>query len=121
MSCITCPWLSSRRLVINPDGQVFPCCFFANITYISKMHGYPKDYDSAPPEDLRYELADTRLVSYNVPREPLLADYIKNEEHLNLNNNSMEDILNHSWFKTLYESWEDSSKVSRICLKHCSK
>lgn len=29
-NCISCRWLNNRKIVVNPDGQVLPCCYLAN-------------------------------------------------------------------------------------------
>lgn len=119
MSCVDCQWLKSNRIIINPDGQVIPCCFFANILYTSKQFNYPKTRELGNTDSLENEMVDNRLVSYQVTQDPILAEYIENESEMNLMNNSMSEILEHKWFHMLYDSWNDSDKVSRICLKHC--
>ena len=30
---IKCEWLSQDKILVNPDGQVFPCCYLANKYY----------------------------------------------------------------------------------------
>ena len=34
MEKILCRWLEKKRLVVNPDGQVHPCCYFGNYHYM---------------------------------------------------------------------------------------
>lgn len=92
---IRCKWIDSRRIVVNPDGQVVPCCYFANRHYINKGFKYTVDGD-------------------------ILDKYNKAAGELNAFNNPIDEIVNHKWFDELYESWNDSSTVSKICVKHCS-
>lgn len=120
---ITCEWASTNRVITNPDGQVIPCCFFANIIYIAKMFDYPTEYEEAKPEeyDLEYQVGHIPLIAAAGRLDKILNDYIENKDELNLFNHDMETILNHDWFKRLEESWDDPDKVSGICMKHCSK
>ena len=39
---IFCYFYEKGELQINPDGQVFPCCFIANSMFVSKTFDYPK-------------------------------------------------------------------------------
>ena len=119
---ITCQWASTNRIITNPDGQVVPCCFFANILYIGKQFGYPEKYEEATKEeyDLEYQVAFTPLVAARVMEEPILRKYVENEKELNLFDNNLQDIINHEWFKELEASWDDPAKVSSICVKHCT-
>lgn len=92
---VKCKWLESGRIVINPDGQVVPCCFFANRLYTTKIFRA-------------------------VPEGGILDNYNKAAEELNVFNQPIDKILQHNWFNQLYQSWNDSDKVSKICIKHCS-
>ena len=92
---IKCKWIESRRIVVNPDGQVVPCCYFANRLYINKGFKFTAEND-------------------------ILDKYNKAAGELNAFNNPIDEIINHQWFDDLYESWNDSNTVSKICVKHCS-
>ena len=116
---IKCEWASTDRIITNPDGQVVPCCFFANLLYISKQLGYPEELPNIKREEfeLEYQVAFTPLIV----QDPILRDYIEHEEELNLFTNDLKDIINNDWFKRLEESWDDPEKVSSICVKHCQQ
>lgn len=119
---ITCEWASTNRVITNPDGQVIPCCFFANIIYIAKLFDYPSEYGEAKPEeyDLEYQVGHIPRIAAAGKKDKILNSYIDSKDDLNLYNQDLEAILNHDWFKELEESWDDPSKVSNICMKHCS-
>lgn len=119
---IKCQWMESGRLIVNPDGQVIPCCFFANSIFVSKMFNYPSSYN--PKEHkfgLKDELTKYRLTAAETTNDNILKSYIDHAEDLNAYNHSIEEILNHSWFQNLYSSWTDVNRVSPLCVKHCSK
>ncbi len=92
---IRCKWIESRRIVVNPDGQVLPCCYFANLIYINKKFSFTVEDD-------------------------IFDKYNKVASELNAFNKPIDTIVAHQWFDDLYESWNDSSTVSKICVKHCS-
>lgn len=97
-----------NKFLVNPDKQVFPCCYLANQGYKFKVTG-------------KYN--DAGMISRGVDdvAHPLMQSYYQNQEELNLENHSIEEILNHEWFtKTLPESW-DSDKPHRLCLVMCSR
>jgi hypothetical protein len=118
--CISCEWMTRKRIVVNPDGQVIPCCYFANNIFVSKQFGYPDKYESIDKYPLEYELVNYPLVSHETTQDPILNSYIENKQDLNIFNNDIEDILSHEWFQELYDSWNDENKISPICLKHCT-
>ena len=120
---IKCEWASTDRIITNPDGQVVPCCFFANLLYISKQLGYPEKLPNIKREEfeLEYQIAFTPLIVQETMEDPILRDYIEHEEELNLFTNDLKDIINNDWFKRLEESWDDPEKVSSICVKHCQQ
>ena len=41
---VTCKWLTMSKCLINPDGQVLPCCYLAN-TAIHHTHLDNKELD----------------------------------------------------------------------------
>jgi len=56
-SCISCKWLNARRILVNPDGQVLPCCYLGNSFY---RNGYPYNMEEhnifkKPLEDILKE------------------------------------------------------------------
>ena len=32
-NCIECEWKNNNRVIVNPDGQVWPCCYLSNLAY----------------------------------------------------------------------------------------
>lgn len=105
---IICRWMKANKFLVNPDKQVFPCCYLANQGYKFKVTGKYNDID---------------MVAKGVHdvAHPLMQSYYKNQEELNLENHSIEEVLTHDWFsKTLPESW-DSDIPHRLCLLMCSK
>jgi len=118
--CISCEWMNRKRIVINPDGQVIPCCYFANNIFVSKQFGYPDTYEKPDEYPLEYALVNYPSSARKTVHDPILKSYIDNEKDLNIFNNDIEDILDHKWFQELYDSWDDSDKISSICTKHCT-
>ena len=118
---VKCKWLEIQRIVINPDGQVLPCCYFANLMHVGKKFGYPTTRPERPLEPkLEHELVNYDMFASSAVTTKILKDYIEVADELNVFNHPIDKILEHPWFNLLYESWDDSDKVSRICLKHCS-
>lgn len=107
---IGCKWARSRKILVNPDGQVWPCCYFANTSYYTKKL-QEQGRDDEIPGGHRKQVV-----------HPVIANYFENEKDLNIFNNDIEDILDHEWYmKTLPESWEDSDTVHPICKRFCSE
>jgi hypothetical protein len=105
---IVCRWMEENKFLVNPDRQVWPCCYLANQGYKFRRTGQYKD-----PEILAVGKDDIT--------HPVMQSYYEVEEELNLKNNSINDILKHEWFtKTLPESW-DSDDPHRLCMIVCSK
>ena len=103
---IRCKWAEWGKVLVNPDGQVWPCCYFANRTYNAQRHGgffeegsnWFKDEEGAK----------------------ILGKYKESMDELNVKNKSMEEILNHKWYtKDLPESWEKEETRFQQCRKFC--
>jgi len=92
--CISCKWLKMRMVLVNPDGQVLPCCYIANNYY---------------------------QFGAQVFNGQTMLDYKKEEKDNNIFHKPLEDILAESnWFNdTLPESW-DSKEPVRQCVRYCS-
>ena len=104
MSKITCRWLEKSRMVVNPDGQVHPCCYFANFHYMNK-HQNPEGYK---------HFFETH------PDQSLMAEYDRNKDDLNINNKSMKEILTHEWYdQSLPNSWKEQNTRHEICIRFC--
>jgi hypothetical protein len=91
------------RILVNPDGQVWPCCYFCNKTYRGEHTGKFDEW-------------------FHHPEEELFHKYYANKEDLNLQNKTMEEILNHEWFtKDLPESWEKEETRVEQCRRFCEQ
>lgn len=125
-SCINCEWFRTNQVIINPDGQVYPCCYISNTLYLSKQYGYPKKGDliNIKNEDsLEYELQHSEGIAMGVPvKDWLYSEYIENEKEFNIDNKPLEEILNHEWFDKLKNSWEDDNDIPIpiICKTWCT-
>lgn len=91
-NCITCQWMDTRRVLVNPDGQVLPCCYIANPFYTGGAKA----------------LKNETMLNYN------------KEEH-NIFNKPLEDILAESdWFnEQLFDNWNSDNPIKQ-CVKFCS-
>jgi hypothetical protein len=100
---IRCEWADKKRFVINPDGQVWPCCYFANLDY------YVKNEENIPG-------GHEKQIAHS-----LYKDYDENREEYNAFNCPAHKILQKEWFtKILPESWElDEDDRHFLCIKHC--
>lgn len=93
---IKCRWaLPRNEVVVNPDGQVLPCCFHAN-------HYYGNWSKNIIKEDPTYKY------------------YIENKNEFNVFKTSIIDIMNSKHFtKTLPESIKGDNP-NWSCIKNCS-
>jgi len=87
---IRCKFLEgTTKTMINPDGQVWPCCYLA-----SDQYGKP-----------------------NKEEHPLLKMYHDNKDKYNLQNDSVKNITNKDWFqKDLTDSFK---QPTNICEFNC--
>lgn len=105
---IVCRWMEEKKLVVNPDRQVWPCCYLANQGYKFKTTGQYNDENilARSNEDVSH---------------PVMQEYYRNEDQLNLSKNPLNKVLEHDWFtKTLPESW-DTDNPHRLCMIMCSR
>ena len=104
---VRCYWMLEGRIVISPDGQVMPCCFFENQIYkdMKSVEGHPT------------------YLHYDIPmaENKMIADYIEHKDELNIHNRPLKEILEHSWFQRLYESWDDFDTIDPLCIRMCSR
>lgn len=106
---IKCKWMEEKRILVNPDGQVFPCCYLANVYYMSKQF-----FD----QDREAQLYDGHKAEM---KQMLLKKYAENEKENNIFETDMDTILNGEWLtKTLPESWESEDTVHIQCKRVCS-
>ena len=100
-SKIICRWAMPRNeVVINPDGQVLPCCYHANGHYKFKFdHTYGKELNHHPV----YQ-----------------DDYNKNEKQYNVFYTPLSEIMQSKWYnETLPNSIKGDNPVFQ-CVKQCS-
>ena len=113
MTKIVCEWEKINKFLINPDGQVYPCCYLSNATYQAKNN-----------EDETKEWWTKNGINKHYSKSKhlhIMKKYYEFEEELNIFNNSIIDILNHEWFqKILPESWKDDEYTHKECMKMCS-
>ena len=98
---IVCRWAKPRNeIVVNPDGQVLPCCFHANAHYQNQFDSnYGKEVHEHP---IYMEEYDANQKDYNILYTPL------------------SDIINSNWFsKTLPQSMTSNNAVPQ-CERQCS-
>lgn len=117
---IECQWMKSKRLLINPDGQVLPCCFFANVIYMLTKFNDNDMKAKGKDRGIEDQIMDKGLVAIETNAEPVFQEYLKNKENYNIHHTPLEEIINSNWFtKTLPESWDDPNIAVRQCKKHC--
>lgn len=94
-----CPWAERNRFVVNPDGQVWPCCYFANSDFTARG----------------------RNADFLQNRHYLNKMYNDKRDHMNVANRPAHEILQDSWFDALHESMQDSDTRHPTCRHHCCK
>jgi hypothetical protein len=105
---IECMWQKDSKFLVNPDKQVWPCCYLGNQGYFMKAIAAHRD------SDMLAKGVDDVV-------HPVMQEYYDHEDELNLANESLEDILNHKWYtETLPKSW-DADKPVRLCMIMCSR
>ena len=82
-------------LYIGADGYVFPCGFLADRLYGFEAENHP-DYHRM--QDLFEEAGGAHTA--------------------NLNHTSLDNIINGSWFNTIYSSWNNNKRLER-CAHQC--
>lgn len=103
---IRCAWLADNRLLINPDGQVWPCCYLANKAYNA--------------EQLERIGASKVEWWFGMEQDKVMYEYFDKKEELNLKNKSLTEILDDEWYqKTLPESWEKEETRLKECRDFC--
>ena len=92
---IVCQWReNNNRYMVNPDGQVFQCCFL-------KINFDDEDY----------------FVNGN---HAWVDEYLDNKEKYNLKNRTMKEIVDDDLFaKKLPKTWVNIDTAPRPCQKYC--
>ena len=121
---IYCYWYERGEVQINPDGQVFPCCFIANSMYLAKTFGYPKRGTlerRKDPDNILFQLEEPEAVAESLlERDWCHTEYVENEHELCLDNHSINEIVNHKWFKKMEKAREKWETAPHICRDHCT-
>jgi hypothetical protein len=104
VTCIKCKWMDEKRIVVNTDGQVLPCCYFANMVYFSTVN---TAQGTELPDGHKVQMA-----------HPVLKSYVDSAEAHNIFETGMETILDSEWYtKTLPESWENPQEDAHYLCK----
>ena len=92
---IVCQWReNNNRYMVNPDGQVFQCCFL-------KINFDDEDY-------------------FVKGRHAWVDEYLDNKEKYNLKNRTMKEIVDDDLFaKKLPNTWVNIDTAPRPCQKYC--
>jgi len=97
---IKCKWRDENRVLVNIDGQVWPCCYLVNNEY-------------------EYAVSNTKS-GYKDSQE-VLESYRSYKDELNIFKNDMDSINKHQWWEELEQSWSDKSKTLKQCAKWCTQ
>lgn len=112
---VTCEWLEARRAIVNPDGQVVPCCYLANVLYVAR------EWTGSEQQGIAAQGGINSVIKREFHAEPVLAEYLAHHDSYNVLNQPLETIINSEWFlKTLPESWDDSDRLVRQCRNFCT-
>ena len=92
---IVCQWReNNNRYMVNPDGQVFQCCFL-------KINFDDEDY-------------------FVKGKHAWVDEYLDNKEKYNLKNKTMKEIIDDDLFaKKLPKTWVNIDTAPRPCQKYC--
>lgn len=100
---VICRWLQDQKILVNPDGQVLPCCYMGNPAYV---HEATKHTNSPGGQQFA--------------KNPVLKKYLDNKEEYNLNHKTISEILTSDWFnKDLPESWKEYATIPTMCQTFC--
>ena len=103
---IRCKWQNEKRLLVNPDGQAFPCCYLGNIYYQAEMTPHNQVKEGHREQN----------------KHDLLKSYRENADKYNVFKTDVGNIVNGEWFTTtLPESWESEDTVHIQCERMCGE
>ena len=125
MKKIRCSFFEKNELNINPDGQVYPCCFFANTLFLAKQFGYPKkgdiDLREIDSNHIQNGLQNSEAIAVGViDNNPIYKEYVENEADYNLDNKSITEIVNSEWYTKLEESRKTWDTAPQVCKNWCT-
>jgi len=109
---IVCEWKEAGRALVNPDGQVWPCCYLCNGAYKKQQ------LDRIDVLDItEWDMDGTHAMR----QEYVMFQYWKNKDRYNVYNQSISEVLEGDWFtKVLPASWEDPEFTLQACERNCS-
>jgi|TARA_R110002153_G_scaffold22484_5_gene73806 hypothetical protein len=108
---VDCEWLDQERILINPDGQVLPCCYIANFYFEASQR-----LDQGKADKFFSKHFADKM------RHDVVQSYHNDRDKHNLFNNDMADIVNSEWYtKTLPESFKSEDTVHPICQQQCGR
>ena len=128
-----CKWIEDdEQMLVQPDGQVLPCCYLSNYFSKDRTLAVPKKETSNGKinstwvnknyREIEDQLYNIKLVNFEFNNEYILQEYTKRKDKLNIFTNDLEDILDNEWFvEILPKSWEDSNKIAAPCKEICTK
>ena len=92
---IVCQWReNNNRYMVNPDGQVFQCCFL-KINFDDEYY-------------------------FVKGKHAWVDEYLDNKEKYNLKNRTMKEIVDDDLFaKKLPKTWVNIDTAPRPCQKYC--
>jgi len=114
-----CKWIEDdEQMLVQPDGQVLPCCYLSNYFSKDRTLAVPKKETSNGKinstwvnknyREIEDQLYNIKLVNWQFNNEYIIQEYDKRKKKLNIFTNDLEDILDNEWFvEILPKSWED--------------
>jgi len=128
-----CKWIEDdEQMLVQPDGQVLPCCYLSNYFSKDKTPPVPENeikngkinstWVNKNYREIEDQLYNIKLVNWEFNNEYILKEYDKRKNKLNIFTNDLEDILDNEWFvEILPKSWEDPNKIAAPCRNICTK
>lgn len=100
-NAIQCKWAAPRNeVVVNPEGQILPCCYHGNGHYTNKF--------------------DSRIGNEIWDHDIYKKEYNTNPEKYNILHTPLSEIINSDWFqKSLPNSMTSNNPVPQ-CARYCS-
>ena len=96
---VNCAWAERSTVSIDPDGQVFPCCYWSTLYYENK-HGK--------------RIGLLRWI-------PHMKEYIERLDDFNCEKKPVTDIIQDPLFnEKLVESFQSLDTLAHPCKVHCS-
>lgn len=118
---IKCEWIEKNTILVNPDGQVWPCCYIGNPNFLYETIENPDDklVDGVIMENQLENV--NKQAKYHL-NNPTIKKYVDNKKEHNIFNKPLHEIVKSEWFtKTLPESWSDSDTLIHQCWRLCNK